>query len=75
MKFKTSENVNIEDEYKVTLPWTEEMKGTCKYIPIRIEKGDDGRYTHSGRFAFLDNKDKMTLIQYCAKRSIEIKNK
>ena len=75
MKFKTSENVNIEDEYKVTLPLTEEMKVTCKYIPIRIEKGDDGIYTHSGRFAFFDNKDKMTLIQYCAKRSIEIKNK
>ncbi len=75
MKFKTTENVNIEDEYKVTLPLTEDMKVTCKYIPIRIEKGDDGIYTHSGRFAFFDNKDKMTLIQYCAKRSIEIKNK
>ena len=75
MKFKTNENVNIEGVYDVTLPLTEEMKITCKYIPIRIEKGNDGIYTHSGRFDFYANRDKMSLIQYCAKRSIEIKNK
>lgn len=75
MKFKTKENVNIEDSYDAALPLTEEMKVTCKYVPIRIEKGIDGLYTHSGRFEFYANRDKMTLIQYCAKRSIEIKNK
>ena len=75
MKFKTQSNVNIEGAYDITLPLSEAQSVTCKYIPIRIEKGDDGYYTHSGRFSYYENRDKMTLIQYCAKRSIEIKNK
>lgn len=75
MKFKTVSNVNIEGEYTITLPLSEAQSVTCRYLPIRIEKGDDGNYTHSGRFAYNENRDKMTLIQYCTKRSIEIKNK
>lgn len=75
MKFKTKTNVNIEDEYNITLPLSEAQSITCKYIPIRIEKGNDGNYTHSGRFSYYANRDKMSLIQYCTKRSIEIKNK
>lgn len=75
MKFKTKSNVNIEGEYNITLPLSEAQSVTCKYIPIRIEKGSNGEYTHSGRFTYYDNRDKMTLVQYCTKRSIEIKNK
>lgn len=75
MKFKTKSNVNIEGEYSITLPLSEAQSVTCKYSPIRIEKGANGEYTHSGRFLFNENRDKMTLIQYCTKRSIEIKNK
>lgn len=75
MKFKTKSNVNIEGEYNITLPLSEAQSVTCKYHPIRIEKGNDGSYTHSGRFGYYENRDKMSLIQYCTKRSIEIKNK
>lgn len=75
MKFKTSENIDIEGKYQVTLPLTESMSVTCTYLPIRIERGEDGIYTHSGRFEFVQNRDRMTLIQYCTKRSIEINNK
>ncbi len=75
MKFKTAENIDIEGRYEITLPLTESMSVTCTYLPIRIERGEDGLYTHSGRFEFKENRDRMTLIQYCTKRSIEIKNK
>ena len=75
MKFKTSDNVDIEGKYIVALPLTGTLSVECYYLPIRIERGDDGVYTHSGRFEFKDTKDRMTLIQYCTKRSIEIKNK
>lgn len=75
MKFKTSENINIEGNYKLTLPLSENINVSCNYSPIRIEKGNDGTYTHSGRFFYDDNRNKMELIQYCTKRSIEIKNK
>lgn len=75
MKFKTNENINIEGLYHITLPLSENIKVSGKYSPIRIEKGNDGIYTHSGRFVYDDNRNKMELIQYCTKRSIEIKNK
>jgi hypothetical protein len=75
MKFKTSENIDIEGRYTIVLPLSETTQLECYYRPIRIELCDDGSYTHSGRFEFKDTKDRMTLIQYCTKRSIEIANK
>lgn len=75
MKFKTAENIDIADKYDIVLPLTETMSISCHYCPIRIERADDGYYYHSGRFEFNENHDRMTLIQYCTKRSIEISNK
>lgn len=75
MKFKTAENINIELDYTVTLPLSEEQSVECIFSPIRIEKNNEGGYTLSGRFDFHNSKDKMTLTQYCAKRSFEIRNK
>ncbi len=74
MKFTTKENINIESRYKITLPLSEEQNIECTFLPIRIEKNNNG-YTISGRYEFNSNLDKMTVIQYCAKRNIEIKNK
>lgn len=75
MKFKTTENVNIEKEYFITLPLSQQQSVECIFSPIRIEKNENGGYTLSGRFEYHSGKDKMTLTQYCAKRSIEIRNK
>ena len=75
MKFKTYDAINIDKDYKITLPLSEEQSVECGFSPIRIEKNNDGGYTISGRFDYNSSKDKMTLTQYCAKRSIEIKNK
>lgn len=75
MKLKTGENINIEKDYKITLPLSEEQNIECVFSPIRIEKNNEGSYTVSGRFEYNSSRDRMTLIQYCAKRSIEIKNK
>ena len=75
MKFKTSENINIEGNYSITLPLSEKQSIACSFSPIRIEKAENGEYIVSGRFGYDNNKDKMVLTQYCAKRSIEIRNK
>ena len=75
MKFRTSENVDIEKTYTITLPLSEKQAVECIFSPIRIEKNENGGYTLSGRFEYNNSKDKMTLTQYCAKRSIEIRNK
>ena len=74
MKFKTKENFDIELEYQITLPLSDEISVDCIFMPIRIEKTKDG-YTLSGEFKYTDNMKKMTLIQYCSKRSLEISNK
>lgn len=75
MKFRTQENIDIEKTYSIILPLSEKQSVKCIFKPIRIEKNENGGYTLSGRFEYKDNKDKMTLTQFCAKRSIEIRNK
>lgn len=75
MKFRTTNNINIEAEYTIVLPLSEEQSIECKFSPIRIEKTENGDYTVSGRFEFNNSIDKMILTQFCTKRSIEIKNK
>ena len=75
MKLQTSENINIENEYKVSLKLSDEQEVICKYQLIRVEKGDNGLYTISGRFTNLSNIDKMTLIQFCMKKDMESLNK
>ena len=42
MKLKTTENINIEYEYNVTIKLNDEIEVNCKYQLIRVEKLDDG---------------------------------
>ena len=75
MKFVTEAGISIDKEYETELPLDVDKKIVCRFSPIRIEKRAEGDYAVSGRFLYKSNHDKMVLIQYCTKRSIEIKNK
>lgn len=75
MKIRTSENIDIEKEYSVSIKLSDEQEIKCKYQLIRVEKGDSGLYTISGRFTQLSNIDKMTLVQFCMKKDMENLNK
>ncbi len=75
MKFKTNENLNIEETYELSVPIFGNKTVDCKFQPIRIEKRSEGGYTISGQFVYNSGHDKMILTQFCAKRSVEIKNK
>ena len=75
MKIRTSENVDIEKLYDVSIKLSDEQDVKCKYQLIRVEKGDNGLYTISGRFTCLSNIDKMTLVQFCMKKDMENLNK
>ena len=75
MKLQTTENIDIEKEYKVTINLSNEQVVSCKYQLIRVEKGENGLYTSSGRFTNQSNIDKMTLIQFCMKKDMENMNK
>ena len=71
MKVTTSENIDIEKEYKVTIKLSDEQEVSCRYQLIRVEKNDTGKYIISGRFTHLNNIDKMTLVQFCMKKDME----
>ena len=75
MKIQSKENINIENEYKVSIKLSDEREVKCKYQLIRVEKGENGLYTISGRFTNQSNIDKMTLIQFCMKKDMENMNK
>ena len=75
MKIQTEENIDIEKLYNVTINLSAEQEIKCKYQLIRVERGDNGLYTISGKFANISNIDKMTLIQFCMKKEMENKNK
>lgn len=75
MKIQTADNIDIEKEYAVSLNLGGEQEIDCKYQLIRVEKGDNGLYTISGRFTQLSNIDKMTLVQFCMKKDMETLNK
>ncbi len=71
MKITTEDNIDIEKEYHVTIKLSDEQEVKCRYQLIRVEKGDNGKYTISGRFTHLNNIDKMTLVQFCMKKDME----
>lgn len=75
MKIKTDENIDMEKDYNVSIKLSEEQVINCKYQLIRVEKGEGGSYTISGRFTSLSNIDKMTLVQFCMKKDMENLNK
>ncbi len=71
MKIRTADNIDIEKTYDVSIKLSDEQDIKCKYQLIRVEKGDSGLYTISGRFVSLSNIDKMTLVQFCMKKDME----
>lgn len=75
MKFDTSDNLNIEASYNVSLPLFDNQVLNCTFSPIRVEKKSEGGYTVSGQFSYATTHDRMILTQFCAKRNVEIKNK
>lgn len=75
MKLQSNENIDIENLYNVELSLSDELLVKCKYQLIRVERGDNGLYTISGKFLNLSNIDRMTLIQFCMKKEMENKNK
>ena len=75
MRLKTNERLDLDSEYDLAISLKGAEKLNCKLQLIRIEKNENGSYTLSGRFQNLSNVDKMTLIQFCMRKSIENANR
>ena len=75
MKITTTENIDIEKEYRVQIKLNDEIEVNCKFKLIRVERGENGIYTISGRFTNQSKVDKMSLVQYCMNKNMENLNK
>ena len=75
MKIKSKTKIDIDGNYDVVIPVSETISVSCKFQPIRIEKISSSEYLISGQFSYNSTNDKMMIVQYCAKRNVEIKNK
>ena len=71
MKITATENLDIDLDYHIEFELSNDKVIKCIFEPIRIEKQQEGKYRLSGRFKNLSNIDKMTLVQYCMKETIE----
>ncbi|MBP7212059.1 PilZ domain-containing protein, partial [bacterium] len=71
MKFESKEALDIEKIYKIDIPLSNQIVINSEFQPIRIEKGDDGYYTLSGRFQNQSSVDRMYLVQFCINKNIE----
>jgi c-di-GMP-binding flagellar brake protein YcgR len=75
MKLESSELLDINSEYDLSIKLLGENYIKCRYELIKIEKNKKSIYTISGRFKNLTNIDKMGIIQFCMRKSIENLNK
>ena len=73
LKLISNQKFDIDTTYFVSIPVSETKSVDCEFHPIRIEKKSDSEYTVSGQFAFSSSHERMILVQYCAKRNVEIK--
>lgn len=71
MKFKTANSLSIDNCYDIIINLLDKDIVKCQYKAIKIEKNEDEGYTVSGRFQNLTNTDRMKLIQFCIRKSIE----
>jgi len=75
MKIHSNDKIDIEGKYEISVPISDTKNVECIFMPIRIEKANEGGYTISGQFEYKSSRDKMIITQFCAKRNVEIKNK
>lgn len=75
LKIISNEKLELEKLYKIEIVLSNNMKINCNFKPVRIDKNNDDKYTISGKFADLENLDRIVLVQYAFKLKMEKQNK
>lgn len=77
MKFVTTEALNTAQDYKIEFTLESTIPISCYFKPIRVlpQKGTKQKNIVSGRFIALKNIDKIAIVQFCFKKSMESTNK
>lgn len=77
MKFVTAAALNTASDYKIEFTLENTIPIKCFFRPIRVVpvKGKKQQNIVSGRFVALKNIDKIAIVQFCFKKSMESTNK
>lgn len=74
IKFVANQLFDLDTDYHMTINLLKDQIINGDIELIRIQKNEDKTYTVSGRFKNLSDVDRMTLIQFCMRRSVELEN-
>lgn len=75
MKILTKTYLDISKKFEITLNPTKDNEIHCDFEIIRIQKNENETFTISGRFKNLSDTDRMKLVNFCMRKSVENKNK
>lgn len=77
MKFITTAPLTTAADYQIEFTLENTIPIKCFFKPIRVvpEKGKKHQNIVSGRFIALKNIDKIAIVQFCFKKSMEFTNK
>lgn len=75
MKITLKEQLNLSEDYKISLSFDKNLSLDVSFQPIRLESDDILGYTVSGRFKNIKNIDRIALVQFCFKKQLEDQNK
>jgi c-di-GMP-binding flagellar brake protein YcgR len=71
LKLRTHESVDLDSSFDIALKLPGGEIINTQYLPIKIEKSEEGIYTLAGRFNKLSEKDRMKIIQFCMRKNVE----
>lgn len=75
LKIISNDKLELEKSYQIEIVLSNNMKINCNFKPVRIVKNKDDKFVISGKFADLENLDRIVLVQYAFKLKMEEQNK
>lgn len=75
IRMKSNTTFGIDDIYDIKFPLAGGNDISCQFIPVLVQRSEDGIYTVAGKFGELAYTDRMRIIQYCLRKDIEYKRK
>ncbi len=75
MCLQTETEMNTKTDYQTDINLDKNLFVSCKFRPIRVNLGQENKYTVSGRFKLIKNIDRVAIAQYCLTKQAEEQNK
>ncbi|MBQ7287746.1 MAG: PilZ domain-containing protein [Candidatus Gastranaerophilales bacterium] len=77
VKLIVNSALDFDKKYDIQIELSNNMKIDCTFQPIRIEKSTEcpDKFLVSGKFSYIENSDRITLVQYAFKVKMEEQSK